>query len=249
MLPRFFISTENLQAGEVLLTGDQAHKICHVLRLKAGQNIILLDNTGYEFEAALTSVAKDQVTAKVLEKRPAAEPAIHLTLYQSLLAREKFEWVLQKCTEVGVSRFVPVVTGRTIVRDSDHTKPAKLNRWRSIITAAAEQSHRGRIPELNHPIKLEEAIARLAEYDLSLMASTQPDAFPLRNCLQKCNVDKSTRIALLIGPEGGFTEQEQLQAAQNGATCFNLGPRILRTETAAMIASALILYELEEFLE
>lgn len=247
MLHRFFISAESFRGDEVVLTGPQAHKICHVLRLKDGDYIVVLDNTGVEFEVVLTALAPNKVTGRVLEKREATgEPHVQITLYQSLLSRDKFEWVLQKCTEVGVSRFVPVVTNRTIVRDSDHTKADKLERWRRIITSAAEQSHRGRIPELTPPTKLEEALAQLTEYDLSLMASTDAECTSLHNCLQQYKPKRVARIALFIGPEGGFTKQEEHHGTESGAICFNLGRRILRTETAAVVAGALILYELDQ---
>jgi 16S rRNA (uracil1498-N3)-methyltransferase len=243
MLHRFFVSREDIRGDEVGL-GEQGHQIRDVLRLKAGEHIIVLDNEGAEFEVVLTAVGRNEVKGQVIEERPArGEPEVQITLYQSLLSREKFEWVLQKCTEVGVTRFVPVVTSRSIVRDSDSIKPNKMTRWQRIIQEAAEQSHQGRIPELGQAIKLEEAMGQFGAFDLTLIASPQSDAVSLRKCLGRGS-KKTGAIALLVGPEGGFTEEEVKRCSSSGAMAFGLGRRILRTETAAVVACALVLYEL-----
>lgn len=243
---RFFVSVENIQ-GEGIVLNKQAHQIRDVLRLKADEHIVVLDNQGAEYEVVLTSVNKNEIKGKIVEKREAmGEPNVKITLYQSLLGREKFEWVLQKCTEVGVVRFVPIITSRTIVRDCNNITAKKLGRWRRIITEAAEQASRGRIPELTSPVKLEEALSQQKEFDLLLMASTEHRSQSLRGILGGRDIGAGAVIALFIGPEGGFTEQEMQGGRDNGAIAFNLGRRILRTETAAMVASALILYQLEQ---
>jgi 16S rRNA (uracil1498-N3)-methyltransferase len=247
-LHRFFVSAENLQDEKIVLSGTQAHQIRDVLRLEPGENIIVLDNKGAEFEVALTDVARNAIIGKVLEKRPATgEPDVQITLYQSILKQDKFEWVLQKCTEVGVARFVPLITKRSRIRDCDTIKINKLARWRRIITEAAEQSHRGRIPDLTTPVKLEQGMAELEGVDCSLIASTKAHCLSLRSCLQDRRVSGGVGVALLVGPEGGFTEDELEHGQAGGAIPFNLGPRVLRTETAAVVASSLILYELGQF--
>jgi len=241
---RFFVSAENIQGKDIVLS-EQAHQIRDVLRLKADEHIVVLDNQGLEYEVILTNISKNEVKGQVAEKREAmGEPNVKITLYQSLLGREKFEWVLQKCTEVGVVRFVPMITSRTIVRDSNNITTKKLERWRQIITEAAEQAGRGRIPELTSPVKLEEALGQQKDYNLSLMGSAESNIESLRSVLGQRDIGADAAIALFVGPEGGFTEQE-LQWGRNGGVIeFSLGRRVLRTETAAMVASALILYQL-----
>ncbi len=239
---RFFVSTSDFQDEQVVLGKRQAHQIRNVLRMNRGDRIIVLDNTGYEYGVVLTEIEKDRVLCQIEQKRPAAgEPQVRLTLYQSLLSRDKFELILQKCTEVGVSRFVPVITQRSLVRDADTVTPNKLARWRRIITEAAEQSHRGRIPELNQPIQFEQAIASVRAFECPLIASPAEQRMTLRMALQKNVGNKLQTVALFSGPEGGFTEQEITLAA--AAVAFSLGPRILRAETASIVAAALILYE------
>ena len=243
---RFFVPAGTLQDRQIVLAGPQAHQIRDVLRMKPGENIIVLDNTGYEYIVSLTRIERREVIGDVIEKRKSeTEPNTHISLYQSLLSRDKFEFVLQKCTEVGVSRFVPVVTQRSIIRRPETITAKKMSRWRSIITEAAEQSGRGRIPELESPVNFTDAPARLNDYDCCLVGSVEGSQSSLRQILESVE-NETAQIALLIGPEGGFTEREITSACDNGATVGGGGKRILRTETAAVVASSLILHEMDQ---
>ncbi len=242
---RFFVSPDILHGGRIILGGSQAHQIRDVLRMKSGDKIIILDNTGYEYTVSLTKIERQEVIGEVIGKSKSdCEPNVQITLYQSLLAREKFELVLQKCTEVGVCRFVPVVTQRSIVRRTESVTAKKMSRWQSIITEAAEQSCRGRIPILENPLNFSDVLTGLDDFDCSLIGSAQINIPVLREII-KAGDSKIEKIALFIGPEGGFTEKEIADAGGRGIMAFSLGKRILRTETAAVIASALILYELD----
>jgi 16S rRNA (uracil1498-N3)-methyltransferase len=243
---RFFVSNQNLQGEKVVFLGQQAHQIRNVLRIQPGDRIVVLDNAGWEYEVALTALSRNKITAQVIEKRQAiGEPGVRITLYQSLLKQDKFEWVLQKCTEVGVTQFVPMVTQRSLIQHPGDIKPKKLTRWRRIITEAAEQSGRGRIPELLSPISLEEGLSGLDAFQRCLMACTQAKGRGLRKSL-KLGCDTPDTVALLVGPEGGFTDQEVKLGQSSGAVPISLGRRIFRTETAAVVAVSLILYELGE---
>jgi len=240
---RFFVGAECISETEVILSAQQTHQICNVLRLKAGERIVVLDNSGNEHEVLLTTVEKSQIVCEIVEKRRAAgEPAIEMTLFQSMLAREKFEFVLQKCTEVGAARFVPVITEHCIVQKGK-IKEGKFERWKTILKEASEQSHRGRIPKLDEPVKFFEALEQTADFDCVLI-SVPSAKLNLRECLSNCR--KAKRIGLFIGPEGGFSQAEIDQAGAKGVLEFGMGPRVMRTETAAVVAAALILYELGE---
>ena len=246
LMNRFFVSRSDIRGEQVVLGGRQAHQIRNVLRMKPDERIIVLDNTGFEYEVVLTDVGKGKVVGRIDSRHAdAGEPQVRLTLYQSLLPRDKFELVLQKCTEIGISQFVPVITQRSIVRDADTVTSKKLTRWRRIITEAAEQSHRGRIPDLSLPVQFEEALSQLNAFDCCLIASPQEQQMSLQKALSGAKQELQN-VALLIGPEGGFTEQEVSLAVNAGARPVSLGPRILRTETAAIVAAALVLSELEQ---
>jgi 16S rRNA (uracil1498-N3)-methyltransferase len=242
---RFFVAASNFEGDRVRLSREQAHQVHQVLRLGAGDTLVVLDDRGMEYDVTLTMVGQKEAVGRVTGSRDAAgEPKVQLTLFQSLLAREKFEWVLQKATEIGVAQFVPVLTGRSLVR-TKQIDENKLDRWRRIVTEAAEQSHRGRIPKIEPIVPFGDVFARFVGFDRLLIAAPSQETTGLRDALQGVSRADAS-IALMIGPEGGFTDEEVAMACQKGAGAVGLGPRILRTETAAVVASALILYELGE---
>jgi 16S rRNA (uracil1498-N3)-methyltransferase len=240
---RFFISELDFEGERVSLGGEQAHQISRVLRLEAGDTVVVLDNKGFEYDVALSQVGSKEVSGRIVEKRPASgEPEVQIVLFQSLLARDKFEWVLQKGTEVGVSVFVPMQAERSLLR-AKYVDDDRLDRWRRILTEAAEQSHRGRIPQIEPPTTLAEAVLQHKQFSRFLIAATAGQTRSLKEALAGERPAES--VAILVGPEGGFTDEETSLAIEKGATAVHFGPRILRTETAGMIAPALILYELE----
>ncbi len=235
-MQRFFVT--NVVDNWVVFTPEQAHQISAVLRMMPGQHVLALDNTGWEYEVELAAVEKKRVTAVILSKHLAAnEPTSQLTLYLSLLKRDNFEWALQKGTEIGVTHFVPLITERTVARP-----PKKFDRWQRILTEAAEQSERGRIPALAAPVKLAPALAALPPQRPALI----PWEKAVRNGLRDVLGDGETAVSLFIGPEGGFTKTEIEQAQQCGVQPITLGKRVLRAETAAIVAAALVLHELRD---
>jgi 16S rRNA (uracil1498-N3)-methyltransferase len=259
---RFFIEQEAIGSDRIDITSQSAGQISDVLRIKAGESIIVLDNTGMEYTVVLEQVTRRHTWGKIIGKRiSTTEPRTQITLFQALTARDKFEHILQKCTEVGVAGFVPVITQRSIVRSGDKITDEKLRRRRAIITEAAEQSGRGIIPKLDKPLTLVDAADYPEKFDLKLVGSTQDNVEPLKNILRKwattvqAPLDIAStgqipntikKIALFIGPEGGFSDSEMEFLRLQAVVPFGLGRRILRTETAAVVASAIILHELED---
>jgi 16S rRNA (uracil1498-N3)-methyltransferase len=239
---RFFVPPQWIHGSTVLLGEPTAHQIRNVLRMRPGAVIVVLDNQGWEYEVELAEIEKNQARGQVIEKRPAAgEPTVQVTLYQCLLKKDNFEWVLQKGTEIGVSRFVPVISQRTVAADGERVKSSKLARWERIITEAAEQSHRGRLPVLEEPVSFEQALAGAARSDLALIPWEKESSQTLRAVLR----DAVAHVVLFIGSEGGFADDEITLARQHGVIPVTLGPRILRAETAAIAAALLVLYELD----
>lgn len=234
---RFFVT--DIHDDRVVFSPEQAHQITTVLRMEPGQPVVVLDNSGWEFEASLVEVGRKGVTAVIHHKRPVTtEPTSQITLYQSLLKRDNFEWVLQKGTELGVGRFVPLITERTVAR-----LPKKTDRWQRILTEAAEQSRRGRIPELADSLTLAQAAAELSIQDTGLIPWEEAGMGSIGDCLAGKG---ETAVSLFIGPEGGFTADEIELARQHHIQPVTLGQRILRAETAAVTAVALTMYELGE---
>ena len=242
---RFFITPDQISLPIIRFDDDQAHQMRRVLRLRSGDLVMALDGMGLQYEVLLEEVSNSRVTGLITDKSAAVgEPATRLTLFQSLLKREKFEWVLQKGTELGVADFAPVITRRTLVRDGDDVKPEKLERWRRIIKEAAEQSGRGILPRLTAPIPFEAAAPETLIHQRALIAWEMETRRTIRDALAER--DGVREVALFIGPEGGFEREEIDAAVWYGAVPVTLGPRTLRTETAAIVGAALVLHELGE---
>ncbi len=200
---RFFILASDIEGDQVRLSPEQSHQVQNVLRLRPGDDIIVLDETGIEYGVTLTTVEKREVIGQVTARQQArGEPTAQVTLFQSMLMREKFEWVLQKGTEVGVARFVPVLTERSLVRGK-LIEDTKLDRWRRIVIEAAEQSHRGRIPKIDQIVMFGEALSEVTEFDRCLIATPWHTGSGLREALQGLG-GKAASVALMVGPGRGL---------------------------------------------
>lgn len=244
---RFFLPPQSITREQVSFPEYTARQIRQVLRLQPGQRVVVLDNQGSEYLVELETVSVEQVTGKIQEQKLAhGEPEINLILYVCLTQREKYEWVLQKCTELGVREFVPVISSRSLVRQKQ-VADQKKERWERIIQEAAEQCGRGRLPVLSEALTFEEALSRAAEaITFKVMPYEGESGESLHHWLREHSTGDahlySRDICILIGPEGGFTDQEVEQAQQAGFASVSLGRRILRMETAAVTTAALILY-------
>ena len=237
---RFFIFPDCIQANLVSFPSGTEHQIRRVLRLEDGQKVIVLDNHGNEFEVVLRADADGKFSGEVLVSRRAeVEPQIHLALYLCLSQREKFEWMLQKCTEVGAAAFVPVISSRSLVQKAGAVEK-KYPRWQKIIQEAAEQSGRGRIPTLEAVLPFSKAVQAAASNDVALIPWTGETANSLKQALAFMP-DTGKRIAALIGPEGGFSDEEAAAAQAAGVQPVTLGKRILRMETAAVVTAAVVM--------
>ncbi len=267
---RFFVPPDALRAQPVILTGDQAHQVRRVLRLRLGDRVTLLDGEGWAYDAKLIALGETDARFQTVQRWQAAgEPAVAITLFQAMLKGERFGWALQKGTEIGISGFVPLVCERNVIDDLDAIDSAnKRERWERIIQEAAEQSGRGRLPELLPAQLFAQAVAphaippAAAEPSsvippaaaggteggrlLRLIPWEGERVMRLRDALAGCNLAAGARIEVFVGPEGGFTEEEIALARRYGVRPVTLGPRILRAETAGVIAAALILYQAGE---
>lgn len=236
---RFFVLPNSIKSNRVFIPKETSKQITKVLRLKKGDQIVVLDGMGNEYLVALDQMIWDNVSGKILSKKiNLSEPKTQITLYQALTPREKFETVLQKGTEIGVSSFVPTETKRSLLKVND-AKKEKLERWQRIVQEASEQSERGIIPAVKEPIRFQEAVKLALEEGIVLIAWENEEKNTLAKVLSGISAHK---ISIFIGPEGGFEESEIEFAKSSGATTVSLGPRILRTETAGPFLGSLILF-------
>jgi len=235
-----------MRGNDVILPEEVQNQIGRALRLKPGDRIIVLDQSGYEYLLGLDLTPNGKFLGKVLSKeKNTAEPKVHLNLYIAMTQREKLEWILQKGTEIGVCEFHPFICRRSLVQDADFLGKKQARRQK-ILQEAAEQCGRGHVPRLFPPLNLEAAVYEaVRESSLVLVAWEGERQVNLKQILDEHYKDKGS-VALFIGPEGGFDKQEIELMHREGVRTFSLGKRILRMETAAVLAPALVLYQLCE---
>jgi 16S rRNA (uracil1498-N3)-methyltransferase len=244
---RFFVSPQELQGDGAVLGRDLSHRLRHVLRLRPGARVVLVDGQGGEYEAELTDVSGPAVTVAILSRREGLpEPKARVVLHQSMIKGDRFDWVLEKGTEIGVTKFVPVLSRRGIVRPRAG-RSERRERWLRIITEAAEQCGRSYLPDLAAPAALSEALE--SAEGLRLLTWEGERATTLRQALREAvgmGRKAPPAVSIFVGPEGGFARQEADRAVALGAKIVSLGPRTLRSETAGLVAAAAVLYELGE---
>ncbi len=258
-LHRFFIN-QSLQGTRMEIHDKPLiHQLKNVLKLAVGEEIIVFNGTGSEWRMKIEAMEGGKIGAAILEKRqPNTESRLCVTLYQSLIKKDNFEWVAQKCTELGVSAFVPVLAARS------EKKSLNYDRLKKIIQEAAEQSGRVRLPELYEAQSFEKALENTKGTIIILHKEENPSPFPLpQGEREMIGVEFSPphlshygrgpatvfqnwgggegSLSIFIGPEGGWTQEECELARQRGAIFTTLGPRVLRSETAAVAAAAIVL--------
>ena len=243
-MARFFVTPEELQGNHIMLTGENAQH-AKVLRLKAGEEVLVCDGRGMECLCEVESLTAGQVELTVLEQRTSAtEAAVKVSIYMAFPKADKLEHVIQKATELGAYEIVAFPSGRCISKPDDKSLKKKLERWQKIAASAAEQSGRGVIPEVIALPSYAAALERAAQADKALMFYENEHATTLRMALEQGDYQT---VSLLTGPEGGLEEKEVEQALKAGLQVCTLGSRILRCETAPLCALSAVMYASGEF--
>ncbi len=242
-MPKFFVNGESINDHTVILSGDNARHIGNVLRGKTGDVITVCDGQGRDYECEITDISKSEVTARIVDIfSNENEPDLKITLYQALPKSDKMELVIQKCIEIGVDRIVPVNTEHTVVK-LNGKENKKLARWSKIAEAAAKQCGRGKIPNVDGVMDFRAAIDDALSLDGAIIPYEKEKGNTLKSYVKSF---KGKSIGIFIGPEGGFSDAEIEYALSKGVVSVTLGKRILRTETAGLVASVILLYELED---
>ena len=242
---RFFVSPSHIEEDRVTLPSDAARQLARVLRVRPGDGVIVLDDSGYEHTVVLDSVSPRHASGVISKSNVGqGEASLSITLYQGLMKADRFEYVLQKGTEIGISRFVPMVSERTVARNiiSDN----RLQRWGKIIREAAEQAGRSRLPVLDDAVSFTEACDSVAGPAIIGWECERDTGIRGTLLRQKAAIKQAQSIAIVIGSEGGLTSEEVSYALSRGVTPVSMGRRVLRAETAGIIAAAAVLYEMDE---
>ena len=241
----FFIQAKQVHNNEIVMTGTDVNHIKNVLRMKAGEQIMLTDEDGVGYTCIIRKLEKERITADVVEIQDIShELSAEITLYQGMPKGDKLELIIQKAVELGVAEIVPVMTKRCIVKLDEKKKENKLKRWNEIAKSAAKQSKRAKIPNVCNVLSFDEAISEAKDYDLACIPYEQTEGMQeTKNFLRK--VKTGMRLAIYIGPEGGYESSEIEKALVNQMIPISLGKRTLRTETAGIALLSMLMISLE----
>lgn len=247
---RFFVPSDAIADGVVRIAGRDARHIMRALRMGVGDQLSIVDSYGREYIARIRRTTEMSIDAVIEEERGSGpgEPRVPLTLVQGIPKLDKMDYIVQKCTEIGVCRFQPVLTERSVARTNTDAADRKVLRWQRIAEEAAKQAGRGAVPQVEGVCGLESALGELASRGtLIVMPWELEQGRGLREALAGADVERTPGMAVVVGPEGGFSHYEVELAKRYGAVTVTLGRRILRTETAGLATATVIMYELGEF--
>ena len=242
---QFFVPSENIQGNRIVITGDDVNHIKNVLRMKVGEEIAVSNGEdGKEYRCGIASIGDEIVCTLRFIKEDGVELPSKITLFQGLPKADKMELIVQKAVELGAYEVVPVSMARSIVKLDDKKQKTKITRWQSIAEAAAKQSKRNIIPQIQPVMTMKQALSYAKEMDMLFVPYELADDMEKTRELFE-EVKPGQHIGFFIGPEGGFDEAEIQLALDSGAQPITLGKRILRTETAGMTVLSILMYHLE----
>jgi 16S rRNA (uracil1498-N3)-methyltransferase len=237
MRRRFFV--DEIRNGHAEISGDDAAHLTRVLRVEAGERYEISDNRQL-YLAEIETARKERVVFRTLEKLPAVDPPVRTILVAAIFKFDHFEWMIEKATELGVAEIVPVVTTRT-EKGLEKAAPKRLERWRRIGVEASQQSRRAHLPVITAPVRWRDVVGAAAGSvdGAQRYALDENGRRPLAACFppQRSAADS---VALLIGPEGGWTDEERAEFTAAGWAAASLGPTVLRAETAAIAALSVV---------
>lgn len=244
---KFFISSNQVNDGKVIIVGEDVNHIKNVLRLNTNDELIVCNNDlAKSYIAKIINISKDEVICRIVEENiDTTESIIDIDLFQGLPKKDKMEYIIQKTTELGIKHIYPIALDRCVVKIDKKDENKKILRWQKIAETAAKQSKRDLIPTIENIINLENICKNISKYDIILLAYENEENITIKQELQKLKKNRKLSIGVVIGPEGGFTGKEVESLVSAGAKCVTLGKRILRTETASIVMLSDIIYEFE----
>ncbi|MEG0050619.1 MAG: 16S rRNA (uracil(1498)-N(3))-methyltransferase [Terrisporobacter sp.] len=245
-MDRFFTPKNNinLEQNTCVIEGEDVKHISRVLRCKENDKLEVCDMDNNEYICEIKEINKDNILLDIIEKvNIKRESNLKVRLYQGMPKGTKMELILQKLTEIGVDEIVLVQTKRSVTKIDNKKEDKKIERWERIIYEAAKQSKRGKMPKLRGVLSFKEALEDMKNNDLNLCPYENERTISIKECLKNSDINT---VGIFVGPEGGFAEDEIEKIQDIDGKVVSLGPRILRTETASVVASSIVLYELSD---
>lgn len=248
-MPKFFVNREQIIDNKIKIIGQDVNHIKNVLRLEKNDNIVIsVKENSDTYNCKIEEIKPEFIMCCIIDKNlDTTETKTYIHIFQGMPKADKLEFIIEKCTEIGVKEITPVIMKRSIVKINEKDASKKLIRWQKIAEVAAKQSGRDKILKVNNIINFKNLFENLAEYDIVFIAYENEKYNFLKSCLKKVK-KTNMKIAVLIGPEGGIDDEEinNIRSSASNIEIVTLGKRILRTETAPIVISSNILYELEE---
>ena len=244
-MARFFVTKNDITDNVITISGKDAFHIARSLRMAVGDTLTVCDEDGAEYHSSLTRIRDEECTCEIISKSEGkTESPVHVTLYMAYPKGDKLETVVQKSVELGASVVVPFESSRCIKRPASEKLDKITERLSRIAEEAAKQCGRSKLPRVDRMIRISDVAAKISDYDIALFCYEGDGATSLKETLNGYE-KKSGKIAVIIGSEGGFSEDEAALLISSGAKCVNLGPRILRCETAPDYCLSAISYHFE----
>ncbi len=244
-MPTFLVHRKNVSGDTAVLSGTEAGHMLRSLRLAVGDSFHAFDEEGTRYRMRILEATSRSLRAEILETfAPEPPPPVAVTLLVGLPKADKMDFILEKSTELGVSRVIPFRSSRTIPRVDPSDAKKRLLRWERVALSAAKQCGSGRVPEVSGIVPFNEALLDAARHEGGIVFYEGERGFSLKRVLAGMRGVKS--VALVVGPEGGFSSDEVREAVAAGCRCAGLGSRILRVETAALAVLSMVMYHFEE---
>lgn len=247
-MPKYFVDSNQITENKINIIGQDVKHIKTVLRLKINDEITVCNKEEQtNYIAEIKEINIDNIICNIVNRKvnEHSEPDTYIHLFQGLPKFDKMEYIIEKCTEIGISEITPLQMTRCVVKLDEKKSTDKLIRWQKISEVAAKQSGRDIIPKINRIIKFKNIFEKLNNYDIVLVAYENESQIKLKEVFNKLKMKKNLKIAVIIGPEGGIDKSEIETLIEKDVISISLGPRILRTETASLVLASNILYELE----
>ena len=247
-MQKFFVEENEIENDKIVIIGEDVKHISSVLRMQKGEQILIGSKETLEtYLTEIEQIEKEKVVAKIIEKLDTqTESNVEIDLYQGLPKADKMELIIQKTTEIGISKVIPVDMVRCIVKLDEKDAKKKIERWQKVAEGAAKQSKRSKIPEIKNKIKIKDLENIISQYDAFIVAYEEENEITLKQELKRLKEQEKYKIGILVGPEGGITKEEIEKLTSYNAKVVTLGKRILRTETAPIVLTSNIIYELEK---
>jgi 16S rRNA (uracil1498-N3)-methyltransferase len=244
---RFYVAPEEWNADTLALTGPEAHHCRTVLRLEAGDKVVLFNGRGREVTAEISSIGSGEIRLRKLHEAQTPPLRCQITLAQAIPKGKNMDLIVQKAVEIGAAEIAPILSDRTVVRLDDDSASAKQAKWQTVAVEAAKQCGQNWLPQVHAPQTMAQFFAEQRRFDLQLIGSLQSDAMHLKKILAQYEGEHSDRpatVLMVVGPEGDFTPAELALARSHGCRPITLGPIVLRVETAAIYCLSVLSYEL-----